>query len=250
MTGADPLDDAQLLFDRAQAHRREFGSLVGAGPNLLWNVRRVALPDEATHGAELVVDRTILRRTKPIIADIANNLVHALDHIAATARRQADTGKKGNLYFPITVDDTRFAERITEACAYIGAEWTDLFTAAREQHRSFLPYLKAIKLLSNEAKHWELQPGTAGANAVQWFAPHHQIEQIPADYFAEHESFRFWEGPEPFPDVAVQIVTSFRISGEDLDEIDLKSVVSTSSNFVANLLVASRARLAKLDTAE
>jgi hypothetical protein len=250
MPGADPLDDAQLLFDRAQAHRCEFGRLVGVGPNLMWNVRRAALPDDATHNAKLVLDRMILRRTKPIIADIANNLVHSLDHIAATARHQADTGKQGNLYFPITVDDTLFAQRIAKASAYIGAEWADLFRAAREQHRLFLPYLKAIKQLSNAAKHWELRPGTAGAHAVQWFAPHHQIEQIPGGYFAEHESFRFWEGPEPFPNVAVQIITSFRIIGEDLDEVDLESVVSTSSNFVANLLTASRALLVKLDTAD
>jgi hypothetical protein len=249
MVAIDLLDDAQLLHDRAQAHRRAFNALVGFGENLLWNIRRTMLPDGATHGAELVLDRAILRRTKPVVADIANNLVHALDHIAAAARRQANTGKAGRLYFPITVDDTQYTERIAEAAEFVGAGWAELFTAAREQHRLYLPYLKTIKQLSNEAKHWELRPGMAGALAVQWFAPNHRIEQIPAGHFAAHDSFRFWEGAEAFPNVGVQIVASFRIRGEELDEVDLESVVSTSSNFVANLLGASRAFLDQADAA-
>jgi len=243
MAALDLLDDAQLLHDRAQAHRRAFNDVVGVGQNLLWNVRRAILADGATHSADLVLDRTILRRTKPIIADVANNLVHALDHIAAAARRHANTGKAGRLYFPITTDDAQYAERIAETAEFVGADWADLFTSARNQHHLFLPYLKTIKQLSNEAKHWELRPGMAGAHAIQWFAPGHRIEQIPAGHFATHDSFRFWEGPESFPNVGVQIVASFRIRGEDLDEVDLDSVVSTTSNFVANLLAASRALL-------
>ena len=249
MAAADFLDDAQLLHDRAQAHRREFNGMVSIGQNRLWAVRRTMFPDGATHGAELVIDRAILRRTKPIVADIANNLVHALDHIAAAARRQANTGKGGRLYFPLAVDEARYVERIAQAVEFVGAGWSDLFTAAREQHRLYLPYLQTIKQLSNEAKHWELRPGMAGAHAVQWFAPNHRIEQIPAGHFAAHDSFCFWEGPEPFPNVGVQIVASFRIRGEDINEVDLESVVSTSSNFVANLLGASRAFLDQADAA-
>jgi hypothetical protein len=52
-----------------------------------------------------------------------------------------------------------------------------------------------------------------------------------------------WEGPEAFPNIGVQVVASFRIRGEKLDEVDLESVVSTSSNFVAHLLASSRAFL-------
>jgi len=35
MAATDLLDDAQLLFERAQAHKRELGGLLGAGPGLL-----------------------------------------------------------------------------------------------------------------------------------------------------------------------------------------------------------------------
>jgi hypothetical protein len=98
MAASDLLDDAQLLHDRAQAHRRAFNRLVGIGQNLLWNVRRTVLADGATHGAELVLDRAILRQTKPIVADIANNLVHALDHIAAAT--PGEYRQAGSALFP------------------------------------------------------------------------------------------------------------------------------------------------------
>ena len=71
----------------AREHRHAFNDVMGVGQNLLWNVRRTMLADGATHCADSVLDRTILRRTKPIIADIANNLGHALDHIATAARQ-------------------------------------------------------------------------------------------------------------------------------------------------------------------
>lgn len=79
------------------------------------------------------MDRAILRELKPVIADIANNLVHALDRVAAAARVQADTGKADGLYFPITDDNGAFDIRIVEARSYVVDDWADLFTATREQ---------------------------------------------------------------------------------------------------------------------
>lgn len=250
MRASDHLDDAQLLYDRAQTHRREFNARNGAGAGRLWDLRRSTSADGTTHTAELVLDRANLRELKPVIADIANNLVHALDHVAAAARVQADTGKAGRLYFPITDDDGTFAERIAEARPYIGDDWADLFTAAREQHRTYLAYLKTVKTLSNEAKHWELRPGTAGVHAIQWFAPDHHIEQVPAGHFAANDSYRFWEAAEPFPNVGIQIVASFKIRGEGVDEVDLDSVLQTSSIFVAGLIAKSREHLATLAPAQ
>jgi len=76
--------------------------------------------------------------------------------------------------------------------------------------------LKAGRALSNEAKHWELRAGTAGAHAVQWFAPEYQIEQLPASHFAANESYRFWEAAEPFPNVGIQVIASFKIRGDGI----------------------------------
>jgi hypothetical protein len=245
MSSLDLLDDARLLFDRAQAHRQQFAECTGVGNGLLWNVRRTANADGSVHGAELVLDRNRLKQAKPIIADIANNLVHSLDHIAAAARRQANTGKAGRLYFPFTLDEADFAERIAAMEGYVGADWAALFTAARTQHHLYLPLLQRLKAISNEAKHWELRPGIAGAHAVQWFAPDHHIVDIAAD-FATHDSFPFWEGPQPFPNVGVIIIAAFRIRDDDLDEVDLEPIMSTSANFVAGLLAAATDYLASL----
>lgn len=250
MGPSDHLDDAQLLYDRAQTHRGEFHARASAGTGGLWGIRRSTPADGAAHAAELTLDRTILRELKPVIADTANNLVHALDHVAAAARVQADTGKTGRLYFPITDNDGVFGDRIAEALPYIGDDWADLFTAAREQHRPFLAYLKTVKTLSNEAKHWQLRPGTAGALAVQWFAPDHHIEQVPASHFAKNDSYRFWEAAEPFPNVGIQIVASFKIGGEGVDPVNLDSVLQTSSNFVAGLIAKSREHLATVAPAQ
>ncbi len=250
MGASDHLDDAQLLYDRAQTHRREFNARHGAGAGRLWDLRRSTSADGTAHTAELTLDRTILRELKPVIADIANNLVHALDHVAAAARVQADTGKTGRLYFPITDGDGAFAERIAQARLYIGDDWADLFTAAREQHRICLAYLKTVKTLSNEAKHWELRPGTAGAHAVQWFEPGHHIKQVPAGHFAANDSYRFWEAAESFPNVGIQIVASYKIRSEGVDEVDLDSVLQTSSIFVAGLIAKSREHLAAVAPAQ
>ncbi|GEM_PF-1228139 len=250
MGASHHLDDAQLLYDRAQTHRGEFNARSGAGAGGLWHVGRSTSADGATHTAELTLDRTILRELKPVIADIANNLVHALDHVAAAARVQADTGKTGRLYFPITDDDGTFSERIAKARSFIGDDWADLFTAEREQHRPFLANLKTVKTLSNDAKHWELRPDTAGAHAVQWFAPDPHIEQVPTNHFAANDSYRFWGATEPFPNVGIQIVASFKIRGEGIDEVDLESVLQTSSIFVAGLIAKSREHLATVAPAQ
>ncbi|QXF12287.1 hypothetical protein [Sphingopyxis terrae] len=246
MSGIDLLEDARLLFERAQTHRRHFHDCTGVGDGLLWDIRRTASPDGAVHSADLILDRSVLKQAKPIIADIANNLVHALDHIAAAARRQANTGKAGRLYFPFTLDETDFAQRLAAMTDYIGADWAALFTAARTQHQPYLPLLQRLKTISNEAKHWELRPGMAGANAVQWFAPDHHIVDIPAGHFATEDGFQFWEGPAPFPNIGVMIVTAFRIRDDDAVEVDLEPVLETSATFVAGLIAAAADHLASL----
>lgn len=246
MRASDHLDDAQLLYDLAQTHQREFNAGNGACAGRLWDLRRSTSADGTTHTAELILDRTTLRELKPVIADIANNLVHALDHVAAAARVQAATGKTGRLYFPISDDDDAFYERITQAHPFIGDARADLFAAAREQHRAYLAYLKTVKTLSNEAKHWELRLGTA----VQWFAPDHHIEQVPAGHFAANDCYRFWEAAEPFSNVDIQIVASFKIRSEGVDEVDLDSTLRTSSIFVAGLISKSREHLAAIALAQ
>ena len=168
MVATDLLDDAQLLFERAQAHKRELNGLLGAGPGLLWNIERSTSP-EGQHRAELRIDRSAQHRAKPILADVANNLVHAFDHVTAAARKAAGRPAPRNLYFPIERDDDDYAKAIEKKVAvHLDQPWIDIFAAAREMHRPYLHYLQLVRILSRESKHWELATGTAGALAVQW----------------------------------------------------------------------------------
>lgn len=249
MAATDLLDDAQLLLERAQAHKRELGGLLGAGPGLLWDIGRSTSP-EGQHRAELRIDRGVQRRAKPILADVANNLVHALDHVTAAARKSAGLPNPRNLYFPIERDDDDYAKAIEKKVAvHLDQPWIEIFAAARETHRPYLHYLQLVRILSRESKHWELAAGTAGALAIQWLPPgsqQHRIVEMPADHFAANDSYTIWEAAEPFPNVGVQIVTNYRIAGEDIEEASLESVLSTSFTFVSGVIATSREYLAAL----
>lgn len=249
MAAIDLLDDAQLLFERAQTHKRELDSLLSAGPGLLWNIGRSTSP-EGRHRAELRIDRGVQRHTRPILADVANNLVHALDHITAAARKSAGLPNPKNLYFPIERDDDAYTKAIEKKVAvHLDQPWIDIFAAAREAHRPYLHYLQLVRVLSRESKHWELAAGTAGALAVQWFptgSQQHRIVEMPANHFAAHDSYTIWEAAEPFPNVGVQILTNYRVAGEDIEEASLESVLSTSFTFVVGVIAKSREYLATL----
>lgn len=249
MAAIDFLDDARLLFERAQAHKRELDGLLGAGPGLLWNIARSIAP-QGQHRAELRIERDVQRQAKPTLADVANNLVHALDHVTAAARKAAELPNPRNLYFPIERDDDAYANVIGKRVApYLDQPWIDLFAAAREAHRPYLHYLQMVRMLSREAKHWKLAAGTAGALAVQWFPPgsrQNRIVEMPADHFAANDSYVIWEADEPFPNVAVQILTNYRIAGDEIEEASLDSVLSTSFKFVKSVIAASRTYLTTL----
>ena len=249
MVATDFLDDAQLLLERAEAYKRELGGLLGAGPGMLWNIGRPISP-EGRHRAELRIDRRVQRRAKPILADIANNLIHALDHVTAAARKAAGLPNPKNLYFPIELDDDAYAKAIqTKVAIHLEQPWIDIFESAREAHRPYLRYLQLVRILPREAKHWELATGTAGALAVQWFppgGPGHRIVEMPADHFAANDAYLIWEAAEPFPNVGVQILTNYRIAGADIEEASLESVLSTSFTFVAGVIAASREHLVTL----
>ncbi|WP_257539506.1 hypothetical protein [Sphingobium sp. CFD-1] len=238
-----------MLFERAQAHKRELNGLLGAGPDLLWNIGRSISP-EGQHRAELRINRRAQRRAKPVLADVANNLVHALDHVTAAARKSAGLPNPRNLYFPIERDDDDYAKAIEKKVAiHLDQPWINIFTAAREAHRPYLHYLQLVRILSRESKHWELATGTAGALAVQWFppgSPQHRIVEMPADHFAANDSYAICEAAEPFPNVGVQIVTNYRVAGEDIEEASLESVLSTSFTFVSGVIATSREYLATL----
>lgn len=247
MEADDLFEDAQVLVERAQTHMREFKRLTGLGPGLLWDVRRSGGSGEAAHVADLVLDRSVMRACKAVLSDAANNLIHALDHVAAAARRAANLENPGDLYFPIAASDDGYAKVEKRVRKHLGPEWADLFATAREAHRPYLRYLTLVRILSGDAKHWRLTAGAAGARAVKWRMPGSlgpTIIEIPGDHFESHDNFAFWEGGEPFPDVAVHVIIGHTITGGELENVSVNSVFSTTERFVAGVIEASQNHLA------
>lgn len=243
----DPLDDAQLLYDRAQVHVRSFNQLNDSRDGGLWRIDGGREGAEGPFTGTLVLDRAVLRSMKPVIGDIANNLIHALDHVAAVASRTVTDERFKNLHFTIANDDETYEKRRAEAGRYLDVKWLDLFTVVRERHRPFQGQLWLLKVISNTAKHWELVAGGAGAVAVGWHVPGEGLQRIvdiPRDHFATSNSFQFWRDATPLPRLPFQIVTSHRLTGLDGgDDADVNSVFSTSSRFVADVIAESRAML-------
>jgi hypothetical protein len=245
MPPTDPLDDAQLLYERAQEHIADCNRRDGAEPGV-WQLVSGREPEGGAFTCTLMLDRTVLRKMKPVIGDIANNLIHALDQVAAAASRAASSDRPKGLYFPIAPDDVTYAKKRRALEKLLDPPWLDLFAAVRERHKPWQGYLSLLKDISNSAKHWELVAGGAGAAAVAWNVPGEQrqtIVQIPRDHFAANDSFVFWRGATPVPKLPFQIVTQHRFEGVGGDDTSVDSVFSTCSRFVADVIAESRQHL-------
>ncbi|RUN75055.1 hypothetical protein EJC47_18455 [Sphingomonas sp. TF3] len=242
MTPIDLLEDAQLLYGRAQDHIGAFNRLNAS----LWQLKHGRLPD-GTFTGTLVLDRAVLRAMKPVISDIANNLIHALDHVAAAVSRAASSGRPRNLYFPIAPDDAAYEVKRKPLEKLLDPQWLDLFAAVREAHKSYQGYLWLLKEISNSGKHWELIAGGASALALAWNPPgerQQSIVEIPRDHFAANDHFNFWKGADPVPALPFQIITQHRFEGLDGGaDASADSVFSTCSRFVADVIAESRQRL-------
>jgi len=245
MSSTDPFDDAQLLYGRAQDHVAEYNRRSGTEP-LLWQIVSGREPESGTFTGTLILDRSLLRAMKPVIADIANNLIHSLDQVAAAASKAGSDDRPKGLYFPIAPDDLAYARKRKALEKLLDPQWLDLFDAARDKHRPWQGYLWLLKEISNAAKHWELVAGGAGAAAIGWHLPgeqHQTIVDIPKDHFAANDSFVFWRDTAPAPKLPFQIVTQHRFEGVGDGEASVDSVFSTCSRFVADVIAESRQRL-------
>src|SRR5437868_5483133 len=96
----NPFDDARLLHERALKHIAEFNELAhpSEAPKL-WTFDLSKDPNTGEAVYKLKLNRGILRRAKPIIGDIANNLRHALDHVASAAARLNGQSRDFNLKY-------------------------------------------------------------------------------------------------------------------------------------------------------
>ena len=165
---SDPLGDARLLHERSLAHIADYSRLAGNDGGL-WRVASSRDGDAFT--TTLILDRAALHALKPIIADTANNLIHALDLVAAAAYRASANGRPRNFYFPIAADDHAYARKSAALGKLLDRQWLDLFAALRDRHKPYQGYLELLKVVSTDANHWYLGAAGAGAAAVAWTFP-------------------------------------------------------------------------------
>jgi hypothetical protein len=141
-------DFARRLHARALAHISEFRETKH------WLVNR--LPDTATerNRYELRLDRNALRNKEAIAADIANNLVHALDHVVAACVRLNGHPNTRDFNFPLfddvtfkkrMKDDAKFNKRMTALEKKIGPNYAAALDRMRSKASAKLPHLLAMK---------------------------------------------------------------------------------------------------------
>ena len=234
----DPLADARLLYQRAQDHVATYNK-TSSSDDGLWRI--AAGRDGNLFAAVLILDRDALNALKPLISDIANNLIHALDLVSAAAYLSSSNGRPRNLYFPIAAADAAYEKKSKALEGLLDPIWLDLFAATRERHKLYQGYLELLKSVSNDVKHWHLIAGGAGPAAIAWHVPGaaQTIVEIPKDYFVANDIFEFWRQAEPFPKLPITIITHHRFENAGADAASVDSVFSTCSRFVADIIAES-----------
>lgn len=192
MTG---FQDARLLLERANKHSQELFEEC----RKLWR-----LETEATSSQDfrhrITFNRADQPKLRPIAADVANNLRHALDHVAAEAARQhfgmtdLDHNIRQKIKFPFPEwDDT--LELSTNALApFVSEEVCNRINAVWKSPVTYPYYLHVVRVVSGAAKHWELRSIEPQILAIQPFPFPGPVIGVPAGHFEGNDSFE-WEGP-------------------------------------------------------
>lgn len=207
------LDDAQALLGRARNHLAAFEDQVS--PRNLWRIAESQDSESKEWTGQIHLNRAGLGRAKPILADCANNLISALDHVAAAIARSNGHGRERSLYFPLGLTDTDHARAMSKVERMLGREVVRVLTETRARHQIEMPHVAAVKEISNTGKHWELLVSNASAHGVAWTEPglRQRIAQIPADAFENRIVFEFYRGAQPLPRVPLNIVIKLTLAG-------------------------------------
>ena len=215
-TVLDFFEDSKILCERAQRHFDEFNQLIARDSRpSLWEIKEFADEGGETFTYVLLVNRGVLSQVKPVAADVANNLVHALDQLVGAAARLRGHGRQRNLYFPWLLDEASFERRLRELEVFIGSGAVAAIRDVRQRHNASLPHVHAIKEVSNSGKHWELIPSSASAAAVAVDLPGQpqRIWEVPPDAFYQSEVYEFAVGVPRMRDVAFMVVIKFEFEG-------------------------------------
>lgn len=202
------LDDAHLLYERAQTHMQEFNGLLPP-----WQIleNHDSVSNEWTY--TLTLDRQALRLRKPIAGDIANNLVHALDQVLAACARVHGSERSRHHYYPIAHDDVVFERRLRALANYVDPQVLEIFRSARSEPFS-AGYLAALKDLSNGAKHWRLIPTTSSAAAVGLTSPASRIlVDVPKGHFDQESHLEITRSRGRLHPLGTELLVGFQFEG-------------------------------------
>jgi len=151
--GRPNLDDSRALLSRARKHFAELKEQTS--PRNLWQTAESQDSATGEWSCHLHLNRAGLVAAKPIIADCANNLISALDHVVAAIARANGCGRHRNLYFPLGVTDDDFAKSLGSATSRLGEQMANVLTETRAAHRNEIPHIASAKEIANSGKHWD-----------------------------------------------------------------------------------------------
>lgn len=210
---ANPLlDDAQLLYERAQIHMQEFNQLPSP-----WRILERPDPMSNEWIYALSLDRQSLRLRKPIAGDIANNLVHALDQVLAACARIHGSERSRRHYYPISHDDVIFERRLGRLADYVSPQVLEIFRDARSEPFS-ARYLAALKDLSNGAKHWRLVPTASSVVAVGLASSSGQVQMgVPKGHFDQASHLEITRSQSRLHPLGSQLLVGFQFEGLEPD---------------------------------
>jgi hypothetical protein len=208
------LSDSYALLDRAKGHFEELRQLwhrERADP--MWSISEVQAPD-GNYRYQLNFNRPLVHLMRPIMADVANNIVAALDHLVAEFARENGYGRETRTYFPWLFNDELFRTAVRKMAKLTGDQVASAIEDVWFNNGSERPHLHSVKELSNSGKHWELMHSTGGAHAVVIEAPSkRQMFQIPDDAFDDADSFEFGGSDVSIEGLQCYIVLSLSVRG-------------------------------------
>lgn len=210
------LADARALLARAQKHFDEFVKLIHpSDSDGLWQIDVERDSRTGMFYYLLRLNRQLLIDARPVLADSANNISSALDHIASAIAKANGCARSRSLYYPWGFTDAVFERKLKKIEPILGRKMSAVLAEARAKHRHEVHHVEAAKQISNSGKHWELMfaVGSAEGVVLSTSGSRQRIFQIPNDAFSEADSFEFHRGTERLPPGSFNVVLKEEIRG-------------------------------------
>lgn len=246
------LEDACALFNNAVRHWNYYISLRDC-PEQGFVTIQSTIVDEGRHSMFVKVNTEGMRRAKPVLGDVANNLRHALDHIAAAAKRSNSSKTvlskpKSKLFYPVNANEADFRKALKTVREHVGDEYADLMAEGRQAWARPLERLDVIYDLSNDSKHVRL--GVSGFDSDGLIITQAGGEvpiDIPLGHFDHNNTFEFWCDRQVLWAEKVTLASRYWIKSERMEErANLEEVFTDGFDFVRSVIGLFQARMVAL----